>query len=70
MLVLYSELELNEAISNGVIMSPPPFYGMVNIRGNVIFAEGLNVQMECLMGVSKILFAERLKVQMCLFFNV
>ena len=41
----------------------------MNVRGNVIFAEGLNVQIECLMGVSKILFAERLKVQMC-FLNV
>ena len=52
MLELYSELELNEATPNGVIMSPPPFFCMVNVRGNVIFAEGLNVQIECLTDVS------------------
>ena len=52
MLAICSELELNEATSNGVIMSPPSLFCMVNVRGNVIFAEGLNVQIECLTDVS------------------
>ena len=53
--MLYSELKLNEAISNGVIISspPPPFLGKVNFRGIVLIGriECLN-RIECLAGVS------------------
>ena len=44
MLAIHSELKLNEATSNGVVISPPPISGTVNVRGIVIFARG---RIEC-----------------------
>ena len=52
MLVLYSELELNEATPNGVIMSPPPFFLYGECSRECHFRGGLNVQIECLTNVS------------------